>query len=116
MDAPPEQITVGAVICGPGGHAPVRPGLASAFETKLHDGRLGGETAACGRKFGYLGVATYRLYCLDGANKVASAEWIDADDDKAAIEAAKILMDGHDCELWERTRLVVRIPHGRSRR
>src|SRR5690349_10617563 len=100
----------------PGRTRPRSPGPGFSLETKSRDRRLSGETAACGRKFGYLGVATYRLYCLDGANKVASAEWIDADDDKAAIEAAKILMDGHDCELWERTRLVVRIPHGRSRR
>ncbi|HKU92767.1 MAG TPA: hypothetical protein VJP82_05415 [Sphingomicrobium sp.] len=52
----------------------------------------------------------YRLYCLDGANKVASAEWIDADDDKAAIEVAKELMDGQECEIWQGTRLIARLP------
>jgi hypothetical protein len=41
--------------------------------------------------------------------KVASAEWIEADDDEAAIEAAKQLMDGHRYELWERSRLVIRL-------
>jgi hypothetical protein len=55
-------------------------------------------------------VTGYRLYCLDGANKVASAEWIDADDDKAAIEVAKELMDGQECEIWQGTRFVVRLP------
>lgn len=55
----------------------------------------------------------YRLYCLDGANKVTSAEWIDADDDKAAIEVAKELMDGQECEIWQGTRLVARLPRRR---
>lgn len=55
----------------------------------------------------------YRLYCLDGANKVTSAEWIDADDDKAAIEVAKELMDGQECEIWQGTRLVARRPRRR---
>ena len=56
-------------------------------------------------------VAGYRLYGLDGVNKVSSGEWIDADDDQAAIEAVKKMMDGHDCELWQGRRLVARIPH-----
>jgi cobalamin biosynthesis protein CbiG len=56
-------------------------------------------------------VADYRLYGLDGVNKVASGEWIEADSDEAAIEAAKKLMDGHDCELWRGRRLVARIEH-----
>jgi hypothetical protein len=54
-------------------------------------------------------VGTYRLYGLDGVGKVASAEWIEADDDETAIEAAKQLMDGHRYELWERSRLVIRL-------
>ena len=57
----------------------------------------------------------YRLYSLDGANKVASAEWIDADDDQAAVEAAKTMMDGQDCEVWQGARLVARIPRNRNR-
>jgi hypothetical protein len=56
-------------------------------------------------------VTGYRLYGLDGVNKVSSGEWIDADDDEAAIEAVKKMMDGHDCELWQGRRLVARIPH-----
>jgi hypothetical protein len=59
-------------------------------------------------------VGTYRLYCLDGAGKVVSAEWIDAEDDNTAIEAAKDMVDGHTCELWARSRFVIRLPkkHG----
>jgi cobalamin biosynthesis protein CbiG len=55
-------------------------------------------------------VADYRLYGLDGVNKVASGEWFDAEDDQAAIEVAKKMMDGHDCELWAGKRFVARIP------
>ncbi|MFL6730013.1 MAG: hypothetical protein ACJ8D6_00075 [Sphingomicrobium sp.] len=59
-------------------------------------------------------MAGYRLYGLDGADKVATGEWFEADDDRTAIEVAKTLMDGHDCELWRGRRLVARIPHGRG--
>ena len=55
-----------------------------------------------------LSVEGYRLYRLDGADRVASAEWIEADDDTAAIEAAKTRMDGHSWELWQRSRMIIR--------
>ena len=64
-------------------------------------------------KFG--NVATYRLYCLDGLSKVASAEWIEADDDGCAVELAKTMMDGLPCELWQGSRLVERIARGDGR-
>ncbi len=53
----------------------------------------------------------YRLYCLDGVNKVASGEWFEADDDETALEVAKKMMDGYDCELWQGKRLVAHIEH-----
>ena len=58
-------------------------------------------------------MASYRLYGLDGVSKVASGEWIEADSDEAAIEAARKTMDGHDCELWQGRRLVARLPKRR---
>ena len=58
-------------------------------------------------------VGTYRLYGLDGVEKVVSAEWIDADDDPAGIEAAKEVMDGLRYELWEHSRLVERFDNQR---
>jgi hypothetical protein len=57
-------------------------------------------------------VATYRLYCLDGVDKVASAEWIEADGDDSAIEAAEDIRDGRSCELWQGNRLVGRLGVG----
>jgi hypothetical protein len=59
-------------------------------------------------------VTGYRLYGLDGVNRVASGEWFDAENDETAIDVAKKMMDGHDCELWQGRRLVARIPHGRG--
>ena len=54
-------------------------------------------------------MANYRIYCLDGANQVASAEWIEADDDQAAIETAKDTHGGKECELWQGRRLIARL-------
>jgi Leu/Phe-tRNA-protein transferase len=51
-------------------------------------------------------VGHYRVYCLDGANKVASAEWIEAADDRAAIERVRKQWDSHKCEVWDKERLV----------
>jgi len=65
--------------------------------------------ASATRYFGFGKLADYRLYCLDGANKVASAEWIEADDDEAAIEAATDMLNGYRCELWQDRRLVARL-------
>src|SRR4051812_34048744 len=42
-------------------------------------------------------MAEYRLYCLDGDSKVASGDWIEANDDQAAIEVAKNTHDGYEC-------------------
>ena len=75
--------------------------------------RFGSKRAAFGgrRNWENVRVADYRLYGLDGVNKVASGEWFEADDDTTAIKVAKQMMDGHDCELWQGRRLVARIPH-----
>ena len=74
------------------------------------------ETAAWRSTYtGFVRVADYRLYGLDGVDKVASAIWIDAEDDADAIEVAKNMMDGHDCELWQGKRFIARIPHDRRR-
>jgi len=54
-------------------------------------------------------VASYRLYCLNGVGKVVSAQWLDADNDDAAIEAAEKSFEQHPCELWQGQRLVARL-------
>lgn len=60
-------------------------------------------------------MSSYRLYGLDGVRKVASAEWIEADDDQAAVEAAKERLDGKACEVWQGRRLVARVDRCRDR-
>lgn len=59
-------------------------------------------------------MATYRLYCLDGVGKVASAEWIEAEDDDAALVAAEAVRNGRSCELWQGSRLVARFADTRG--
>ena len=54
-------------------------------------------------------MADYRLYDLDGVNKVASAEWIEADADQAAIEVATEKFGGRICEVWQGRRLVAKL-------
>lgn len=54
-------------------------------------------------------MATYRLYCLDGVGKVASAEWIDAESDEEALRAAEQMRGDRTCELWNNSRLVARL-------
>jgi hypothetical protein len=54
-------------------------------------------------------VAHYRIYCLDGLNKVASASWIEADGDEAATELVTERHDGYKCEVWDGKRLVARL-------
>ena len=61
------------------------------------------------RSTGFLKVADYRLYGLDGVDKVASAVWIEANDDQAAIAAAKEILNGRPGELWQRGRFVEKI-------
>jgi hypothetical protein len=52
---------------------------------------------------------SYRLYRLDGAGKITTAEWIDADDDEDAARQARDRGDGGTWEVWDRQRLVMRI-------
>jgi hypothetical protein len=52
---------------------------------------------------------TYRLYRLDGAGKIIAADWIEAETDELAVEAAKAApAEGRSYELWDRNRLVGR--------
>jgi len=52
---------------------------------------------------------SYRLYRLDGAGKIVSAEWVEAADDDAAVQHARDRDLPVICEMWDRNRLVARI-------
>ena len=52
---------------------------------------------------------SYRLYRLDGAGKIISAEWVEADQDDRALDEARTRADGTRFELWDRKRLIAQI-------
>lgn len=51
----------------------------------------------------------YRLYRVDGAGRIVSAEWLEADDDESAVAQARSCAGGTRCEVWRRERLVARL-------
>lgn len=54
----------------------------------------------------------YRLYRLDGAGKISSAEWIEAESDGDARHEARALTGQSSFELWAKNRLVERFQPG----
>ena len=56
----------------------------------------------------------FRLYRLDGTGKISAAEWLSADDEAHAERLARDLQASTTVELWNRNRLVVRIPPAES--
>jgi hypothetical protein len=57
-------------------------------------------------------VPPYRIDFIDRTNHMSRpAEIVEYTGDFEAIEKAAQFVDGHDVELWERSRLVMRFPH-----
>jgi hypothetical protein len=54
-------------------------------------------------------VAHYRAYILNCEDRIVKAIDLDCEDDAAASESAKQLVDGHDVELWRNARMVNRL-------
>lgn len=52
------------------------------------------------------------MYHIDGGGRFSAAEWIDADSDEAAIEAARAGAKSIACELWQGQRFVGRVECG----
>ena len=50
----------------------------------------------------------YRIYRLDGAGRISTADWIDAGDDDEALSKAVAQCPSGGFELWQRKRLVHR--------
>lgn len=50
----------------------------------------------------------YRVYRLDGAGKIRGAEWLDAVDDRFALQGARAIWGEclGGCEVWQGARLV----------
>jgi hypothetical protein len=51
----------------------------------------------------------YRLYRVDGAGKILSAEWLEAVDDDDALATARQSSDGGGYELWQQERMIARV-------
>jgi hypothetical protein len=55
-------------------------------------------------------MSNYRIYALDGDGRLGLPDWIEAADDRDAIERARALKQtARKCEVWERNRLVARL-------
>ena len=55
---------------------------------------------------------SYRLYRVDGAGKITSADWLEATDDGHATRLAREQAPDGMAEVWERGRLVARLGPG----
>ena len=49
---------------------------------------------------------SYRYYCLDGAGRLHSAEWFEAENDEDAIAQIQAKHSDASCEIWQGKRLV----------
>jgi len=54
-------------------------------------------------------LASFRLYRLDGAGRIVSAEWLEADGDDHAQQLARDLNAETTVEIWDRKRMIARI-------
>jgi hypothetical protein len=52
---------------------------------------------------------TYRAYLIDADNRVSSYRPIEADTDVAALQAARLLAENCDVEVWELDRMIGRL-------
>jgi hypothetical protein len=56
-------------------------------------------------------MAQYRIYHLGRDGRVsAPPDIVECADDQAATQKAQQAVDGHDVELWEDRRFIVRLP------
>jgi hypothetical protein len=57
-----------------------------------------------------MGMADYRLYFMDEQGHIRRALEFVCDDDAEAIQRAEQHVDGLDLELWQRDRVVAKLP------
>ena len=53
----------------------------------------------------------YRVYVIGSDGHFRSSLELECADDDEAMEQAKMLVDGHDVELWQRARKVAKFDH-----
>jgi hypothetical protein len=80
----------------------------SRYTTLIVSTRDGGKRVFTG---GDRQMGEYKIYCLHEAGKIASApEHLDATSDEEAMALLRSQKRLFSCEVWERNRLVGRIP------
>jgi hypothetical protein len=52
---------------------------------------------------------TYRICCYDAANRILTAELVDAASDEAAVAMADATCAGQMAEIWQGRRLVAQL-------
>lgn len=57
----------------------------------------------------FVSLTNFRLYRLDGAGKITTAEWLSADDEDHALQLAREMKLPTAVEIWDRNRLVGRV-------
>ena len=55
---------------------------------------------------------TYRVYLIDGNDRVASYRPLEAETDAEAMRAARQFVDGCDVEVWHLDRKIGRLERG----
>ena len=54
-------------------------------------------------------MSTYRVYCIEGADQISLADWIEAEGDEEAISHARTLCGKGRVEIWQKNRLIAKI-------
>jgi hypothetical protein len=57
----------------------------------------------------------FRAFEFDENDHIIKGHVIEADTDDGAFDQAQVLVDGHDVEIWEGTRLVARLPRDKPK-
>lgn len=52
---------------------------------------------------------TYRIYCYDAANRVVTADFVEAPTDEDAIAKIQTAGFGTKCEIWQGKRLAAQL-------
>lgn len=52
----------------------------------------------------------YRAFIVDANGHIIGRHDLVCDSDQEALDLAKLLADGHDVEVWQRERVVSRLP------
>ena len=56
-------------------------------------------------------MSEYRAFYVGSDGNLTGFRELDCDSDLKAIASAKKLLDGHDIEIWDGLRKIIRLPH-----